>query len=91
MNEKKKMKNIRKSSAGQHYLTFVSRETGEIMMGRFLPWSTSLLIINGSKKQKIKVKNKYYEIQVPNFIFGKISNYSLFFNDTIINCNELWQ
>jgi hypothetical protein len=98
------MKNIRISSAGQHYLTFVSRDTGEIMMGRFLPWSTLLLIITGSKKQKIKIekisldidtykfvsKEIFIEIEVMDFIFGELQDYSLVLDDCIINCDELW-
>jgi hypothetical protein len=84
------MKNIRKSSSGQHYLTFVSRDTGEIMMGRFLPWSPFLLIITGSQKQKIKIKDKFFDIQVPDFIFGELADYSLVLDDCIINCDELW-
>lgn len=85
------MKNIRKSSAGQHYLTFVSRDTGEIMMGRFLPWSPFLLIITGSQKQKIKIKDKFFDMQVPDFIFGELQDYSLVLDDCIINCDELWR
>jgi hypothetical protein len=98
------MKNIRISSAGQHYLTFVSRDTGEIMMGRFLPWSTLLLIITGSQKQKIKIekisldidtykfvsKEIFIEIEVMDFIFGELTDYSLVLDDCIINCDELW-
>lgn len=98
------MKNIRISSAGEHYLTFVSRDTGEIMMGRFLPWSTFLLIIIGSQKQKIKIEKKsldidtskfsiketFIEIEVMDFIFGELSDYSLVLDDCIINCDELW-
>jgi len=98
------MKNIRISSAGQHYLTFVSRDTGEIMMGRFLPWSPFLLIITGSQKQKIKIekisldidtykfvsKEIFIEIEVMDFIFGELADYSLVLDDCIINCDELW-
>lgn len=99
------MKNIRKSSSGQHYLTFVSRDTGEIMMGRFLPWSPFLLIITGSQKQKIKIKDTpfnidkyefggikeiFIEIEVMDFIFGQLQDYSLVLDDCIINCDELW-
>lgn len=86
-----KSKNIRQSSSGQYYLTFVDLNTGEIVLARFLAWSRLLLMYLGAKQEVIVIQGKKMLVAVPEFQFVPLEDYGLLLGDDIILCSELWR